>query len=366
MQSVLSRILVIVGAVLAAIYALMTSQPSKLSGFAPESGALPALGADLNAISTSGISSGAYMAGQFQFAHARHVVGAAIIAGGPYGCAESVVAEALPGADTQMLNLTKAVNGCMLDFLSIWGTHDAATLAEQAKARAQRGEIDPLADVMKDRVYLFSGKSDHTVVPGIVQSASDFYKAIGVPEKNIKFVADYPAGHAFVTEGAGNACEVSSAPYVVHCGYDQAGDLLAHIYGPLNARAQTETGDWLTFEQTPFAGNARDAGLARDGVVYVPKACRETQCRIHIAFHGCAQNKDQAGDAFIKDSGFARWADTNALIVLFPQVRTGIFNPQACWDWWGYTGADFLTRSAPQITAVWRMVEALAVRRPQS
>ena len=59
--------------------------------------ALPALGAKLDATSVSGISSGAYMAGQFQMAQAKIVTGAAIIAGGPYGCSESVFADSMPG-----------------------------------------------------------------------------------------------------------------------------------------------------------------------------------------------------------------------------------------------------------------------------
>ena len=63
---------------------------------------------------------------------------------------------------------------------------------------------------------------------------------------------------------------------------------------------------------------------------------------------------------FTEGSGFARWADTNRLIILFPQVEASILNPKACWDWWGYTGKDFLTKDAPQIAAIWRMVEQLA------
>jgi hypothetical protein len=66
------------------------------------------------------------------------------------------------------------------------------------------------------------------------------------------------------------------------------------------------------------------------------------------------------GMTFIEGSGFARWADTNRLVVLFPQVEASILNPKACWDWWGYTGKDFLTKDAPQIAAIWRMVERLA------
>jgi poly(3-hydroxybutyrate) depolymerase len=65
------------------------------------------------------------------------------------------------------------------------------------------------------------------------------------------------------------------------------------------------------------------------------------------------------GDAFIKESGFARWADTNRLIVLFPQVAASPINPQGCWDWWGYTGSQYLTRDAPQIAAVNRMLDSL-------
>ena len=59
-----------------------------------------------------------------------------------------------------------------------------------------------------------------------------------------------------------------------------------------------------------------NGGLAETGVVYVPKPCRETPgCRVHIAFHGCAQNRETVGDAFISELGFARWADTNRLII---------------------------------------------------
>jgi hypothetical protein len=46
--------------------------------------------------------------------------------------------------------------------------------------------------------------------------------------------------------------------------------------------------------------------------------------------------------------------------VLFPQVSASSVNSQGCWDWWGYTGLDFLGKDAPQIAAIWAMVEHLA------
>ncbi|HVJ77699.1 MAG TPA: poly(3-hydroxybutyrate) depolymerase, partial [Hyphomicrobium sp.] len=126
---------------------------------------LPALGANINETTVSGISSGAYMAGQFQMAHAKRVVGAAIIAGGPYGCSESIFANTIPGTGAAFLNLSKAVNGCMLDLLEAWGAADPTELAKKAEERAAKGEIDPIADVVRDRIYLFSGTSDRTVAP---------------------------------------------------------------------------------------------------------------------------------------------------------------------------------------------------------
>ena len=328
---------------------------------------LPDLGAAIDQTSVSGISSGAYMAGQFEFAHAKIVKGAAIIAGGPYGCSESIFAGAMPAPGAAWLNLSKAVNGCMLDMLGAWGVANPDDLAEKAKRRAQDGEIDSIGDVASDKVYLFSGQEDRTVAPSIVKAAAEFYAKLGVQPDNIKLVTTYPAGHAFVTESEGGACELSQKPYVVHCGYDQAGDLLAHIYGPLAPRSATPDGDLLIFDQKAFKPADEVDGLADRGALYVPRQCRASAgCRIHVAFHGCAQNRETVGDAFITESGFSRWADTNKLIVLFPQVATTPLNPQGCWDWWGYTGRDYLTRKAPQITAVMEMLQRLSGAAPRS
>ena len=103
-------------------------------------------------------------------------------------------------------------------------------------------------------------------------------------------------------------------------------------------------------------------GLADEGYVYIPAACKvDATCRIHVAFHGCLQNHDTVGDEFVKHTGFARWADANGIVVLFPQVASGnLSNPQGCWDWWGYTGSDYLTHDAPQIEAIYSMLEKLA------
>jgi poly(3-hydroxybutyrate) depolymerase len=331
---------------------------------APE---LPALGAELDQTSVSGISSGAYMAGQFQIAHSREVVGAGIIAGGPYGCSESLYADVIPGPGTALLNLTKAINGCMLDALAAFGVPNPAQLAERANRLAERGRIDPIEHVRDDRIYLFSGKEDRTVVPAIVDAARRFYAALGVPDAHVAFVGDLPAGHGFVTEDKGRACDYTGQPYIIDCDYDQAGAVLKQIYGTLNAPAALPSGNFLVFDQVSFTHDLTNHGLSDRGIVYVPQACSEGRgCRVHIAFHGCGQNRTFVGDSFARDSGFARWADTNEIIVLFPQTATTPINPQGCWDWWGYTGPDYLTRNAPQIVAVQRMAERLSALPPPS
>lgn len=322
---------------------------------------LPMLGADEKQTSVSGVSAGAYMAGQFQLAHSRHVIGAGIIAGGPYGCAESVFADQMPGPGTAFLNLSKAVNGCMHDSLAAFGVPNPRQLADRARQLAAQDRIDPVEGLARDRVYLFSGRADHTVAAPIVAAAAELYRNLGVPPASIALVTDIAAGHGFVTASAGSACDRTAAPYIVDCDYDQAGKLLEQIYGPLAAPSEKPAGPLLVFDQRSFVRDLHEHGLADQGMAYIPGSCRDAPgCRVHIVFHGCGQSRIAIGDTFARETGFARWADTNRLIVLFPQVDPGPVNPQGCWDWWGYTGRDYLTRKGPQIVAVQRMLERLA------
>ena len=123
------------------------------------------------------------------------------------------------------------------------------------------------------------------------------------------------------------------------------------------------SGKYVVFDQSPFATGFGN-GLSSEGLVYIPEACaKKDGCRLHIALHGCEQNRDEVGKAFIEGSGFARWADANRFVILFPQVSANpLLNPKGCWDWWGYTGEDYLTKDAPQIAAIWKMAERLAER----
>ncbi len=90
-------------------------------------------------------------------------------------------------------------------------------------------------------------------------------------------------------------------------------------------------------------------------------------CRVHIALHGCQQDVGDVGKLYVDDSGYNAWADTNRIIVLYPQTTAKAVNPQACWDWWSYvTHSDsYVTKSGLQIKAIKSMLDALtAAARP--
>lgn len=335
---------------LACVAAAMVSIPALAAD------TLPKLGADLPQSSVSGLSSGAFMAAQIQVAHASDIVGAGIVAGGPYSCAESTASQAFPFWPTAVAqNAAQALYKCMK---TDWGEPDPVALVSRAKELAEAGAIDPIADLADDNVYLFSGNEDQTVMRPVVQAAARFYKEIGVDPGNIALI-EKKGGHAFLTEQGGAACGISEAPYVSDCDYDQAQAILAWIYGPLAARSPIPSGRFIVFDQDDFSGPAD--GFADEGMVYVPQSCLDQRgCRIHIALHGCEQSRETIGDTFIRESGFAAIADKNRLIVLFPQTEESTVNPHGCWDWWGYTGLDYLGKDAPQIKAIWAMVEHLA------
>ena len=137
-----------------------------------------------------------------------------------------------------------------------------------------------------------------------------------------------------------------------------------HATGQGVGSPREPAGQLDTFDQGEFVKDLGDHGLGDAGLVYIPPQCRaSSDCRVHVVFHGCAQNKGSIGTTFATDTGYLPWADSNALIVLFPQVKRMPANPQACWDWWGYTGREFLTQAGPQIIAVRRMLERLAAPR---
>src|SRR5258706_4134294 len=269
---------------------------------------LPALQAEISQTSDSGLSAGGYMAGQFHVAHSATVIGSGIRGAWPFGWAQSSGATAFlffPMAVTY--NLTQAENGGMADRLSAFGILDSQRLSQIASTLAEEGKIDPLSNLKRSRVYLYSGEDDHTVVTPVVEAARDFYLTAGVHAQNIEFISKRPGGHAFLTTNAGTQCGLSDPPYVSNCHYDQAEAILRFIYGTLQPKGTASSENFVPFDQTAYASSS--ATLANEGIVYVPATCRAGgHCRVHIVFHGCKQSRAEVKEAFIRGSGFAYWA----------------------------------------------------------
>jgi hypothetical protein len=108
--------------------------------------------------------------------------------------------------------------------------------------------------------------------------------------------------------------------------------------------------------------------MAETGYVYVPASCAAQQpCRVHVALHGCKQNFDSVNDRFIRHAGYNEWADTNHLIVLYPQTVAGNpvtdfgtpLNPFGCWDWWGYTNFNYAVKAGRQVAVIKAMLDRL-------
>ena len=305
---------------------------------------LPALGASKSNVTVSGLSSGAYMAVQLHVSNSSRIHGAAVLAGGPYYCAKGITLYAL--------------YRCM-DTLA--GDPNPYYLADFAKSVAVEGKIDPIDNLASSRVYIFGGTEDPVVKPPVVKSLIAFYQQVGVPDRQIKTDTVLRAGHTFATMNYGVPCAVTQAPFIGDCGVDMAGELLSALYDGLNPPAQTLTGRMVTFNQGKFLLSAKSHGMDDTAYVWIPKDCEPdaSQCQIHVALHGCEQGRERIGDTYATMTGYNRWADSNKMIVLYPQAFTTGTNPNGCWDWFAYDDVNYYTKNGRQIKTIMSMVDRL-------
>jgi poly(3-hydroxybutyrate) depolymerase len=332
--------------------------------------ALPALGADLSTLTVSGLSSGAYMAVQMQTAYSSTVTGAAIFAGGPFGCARG---------DSTIATLSEAMMHCVNVQGAMWnpansymGPPSVETRVKDTKAMAKAGSIDPVAGLADDRIYLFSGKADNTVPQGVMVALKDWYKAF-VPAEQMQEDFAVDSGHAMVTTDWKNPCDKTELPYINDCDLDGAGKALGTLYGDLSTNAG-EGGTLYAITQSAYIpkNSITYTGLIDTAHLFVPESCQPDQghaCRLHVVFHGCQQSQDFIGDQYYTRTGYNSWAAANQIIVLYPQAKPseksmlnpmGLPNPNGCWDWWGFTNQDYLNKSGIQMQTVWSMIERLA------
>ena len=316
--------------------------------------ALPKYDVDRTQTTVSGLSAGGFMANQLGWAHSSLFKGVGIFAGGPYLCA------GLNHYTSCMYNAT--IGSALL-----------SAMQSGIDGSSASGGIDPRSGVATQQVFLFVGTGDTTVGPNPMNALQAQYANNGVPAASLQYVQRAGVAHVFPTDfdGTGNnACSAAVSPYIANCGYDGAKAVLSSFYGPLQPRNDAPAaGNYIEFDQRAFTANP---GMAPTGWVYVPANCAGgARCRVHVALHGCKQSYREIGDKFIRNTGYTRWADTNSLIVLFPQAQADntvrqtaasslLSNPNACWDWVGWYGSNFAQKPGTQLAALKAMVDQLS------
>jgi poly(3-hydroxybutyrate) depolymerase len=288
----------------------------------------------------TGVSSGGFMATQLQVAYSGTFKGAGVIAAGPYDCGQGTII----GFDACDLGI------------------GLPALEQQAVSWAQQGRIDPVSNLQNKPVYTYHGTLD-PVVNGLLSDAGvQFYKDFGATTTYHNWD---PAGHAWVTPYGPVLCSATSAPFMNNCFDDPEGEMLTAWLGHVNARnTGTPRGTLTHFDQDAYVPGGFGPLYAMDttGQVYVPPSCAAGQpCKLVVALHGCLSGQYLLGDEFAEWGNVDTYADTNNLVVLYPEAiaTTLPVNPQGCWDWFGYNGPDFAVKSAPQMTAITTMVHAL-------
>jgi len=101
------------------------------------------------------------MAGQLQVAHSKPIVGAGIVAGGPYGCAEGQANSFLPSIAK---NLSQAFEDC----LNGSGIPDATALVERAKGLAKAGGLFGLDSFL--RTHYTASRESATAIANYLKS----------------------------------------------------------------------------------------------------------------------------------------------------------------------------------------------------
>ncbi|WP_426689871.1 extracellular catalytic domain type 2 short-chain-length polyhydroxyalkanoate depolymerase [Rhodanobacter ginsengiterrae] len=312
---------------------------------------LPGLKIDRARVAVVGLSSGAYMASQAQLAYPELFPNAALVAGGPFGCAGG--------------KLDVALGSCMKGVPA----PDVAALVASAEKRSAAGDIGALKDLAHAHVYLLHGGADALVAPAVAEAGAHFYEqlrdgASGLQGMQVHDDGQRAFAHNLPVIAAGDDCDKSVAPYLGHCGFDAAGEIFTQMFGKPAHAATAARGELRRFDQDALRPDGVDAFMAKTGYVYLPPTCLAGKpCGVVVAFHGCKQNAEAVGESFVKDAGFNRWADVYDVAVLYPQTRASFapLNPQACWDWWGYSGANYDSRQGVQLRWLVNAVRALGL-----
>ncbi|CAF1131287.1 unnamed protein product [Didymodactylos carnosus] len=357
-------------------------------------------GAPRTDCTVSGLSAGGSMATQLHIAFSKDISAAGIITGPPYYCAQG--------------SMLTAIGACMNGPATSVGV---TAIQNKLKSYASAGTVDSLNNLNGDPVYIFHGKTDRTVVEGVVKLNEQIYQPYNI---NLKTNYDSQANHGFVTDNFGGSCTtLNSQNYINNCNFNLAYDMLNHLYGGNLVKPTGTTtlgGQLIEFDQglfinpsimkentrgvfdlwsqwidatlalynpanylpglsgitlpnitlpgitTATSSSASSIGFDTTGYLYVPSGCTKGKgCSIHVALHGCKQGKQFVSNVFASKAGYNEVAELNNIIVIYPQVKSSTFpsNPNGCFDWWGYGNVNYANKQGPQMVAIKNIIDTV-------
>ncbi|CAF1329704.1 unnamed protein product [Didymodactylos carnosus] len=281
-------------------------------------------------VTVSGISSGGAMAAQLHIVFSQDISACGIVTGIPYYCSRG-----------NIMNMNACMNG-PATLISV------SSITNKINSYASSALIDKVDNLSSNPIYIFHGKSDHTIAENVVKVNEQIYKPYNV---RIKTNYDTMANHGFVTDNYGGKCEIlESTQYINNCNFNLAYDMLNYLYsGHLIKPSTTSTilkGKLLEFDQNAFIDpplqvtttplkqqeqrgifdlwsqwvdatlqlynpvnylpsngtffgfafptttSFSNNGFDKTGYLYVPSGCSKGKnCSIHVALHGCKQGK---------------------------------------------------------------------------
>lgn len=313
---------------------------------------LPRLAVEPNATSVIGVSSGGYMATQLAVAWPERFQGVAVLAAGPWSCAQG--------------GLGQALGQCMA---TRRGPPDLAGLDVRLRDYQARGLVGGSEALAALRAFVWHGDEDSVVDPSLgLALAEQLGDWLANPEEQLKVVRSPGVGHGWPIEADERIppsqlaqCRIGGGTHMLACGLDIAGEALDWLHGPQEPAQAMSSAQLLRFDQAPF--DAR--GLGDAGYVLVPEGCEAGGCGLTVALHGCSMTEEQIDEAFVRYSGLNEWAAANRRVVLYPQATSSLANPQGCWDWWGFAESTWQldplhdTREGVQVQALMAMIERL-------
>jgi hypothetical protein len=191
--------------------------------------------------------------------------------------------------------------------------------------------LDDVVHMYPSRVFLQSGRNDmHTPTDAVANTFAWYATMLTDPKSQVLYNGDLPLGHELPTRN-------SSTPF------DGPGACLRHLYetgsgggsGFLKPPARAVLpGNLYSFDQRSV--NATGNGWAAEGLVYAPVSCKADrrvgpntghQCKLHIMMHDCGTRDAPAlppiGAMTHPEEEFARYAETNEIVLLMPRLRKG-------------------------------------------